>query len=111
MRLLRLILLFVLSINVSWGYAYDADINLSNHEVIGFEQQNQRYDDTPNLCYNGRHCTYTDLRKKTQQGSFFEFEVGLFAAKGLGRFYEIIGTSELEHKVFTKGLGVDELVK
>lgn len=82
MRLLNFILLLVLSINVSWGYTYDANQNTSNYKIIYFELQNQQYDGTSNLCYRCINSSNENLKEKTQDGSFFAFEVGLVAAKG-----------------------------
>jgi len=82
MRLLNFILLLALSINVSWGYTYDANQNTSNYKIIDFELQNQQYDGTSNLCYRCINSSNENLKEKTQNGSFFTFEIGLIATKG-----------------------------
>jgi len=82
MRLLNFILLLILSINVSWGYTYDAGLNTSNYKIIDFELQNQQYDGISNLCYRCTHATDKVLQEKAQDGSFFAFEVGFVASKG-----------------------------
>jgi hypothetical protein len=81
-HLIFIILLVWLS-STSWSYSYDAELLVTNQVILTFEDEKQRYDDTPNLCYNGKHCVYTGLRKKAQDGSFFAFEAGLAASKGL----------------------------
>ena len=82
--LFRITLLFFFSVyaSISWSYSYDADLNASNHRVIGLELQNQDYDATSNLCYSGRYCAYTDLQKKVQDGFFFTFVGYSIATKG-----------------------------
>ena len=84
-RLLSFILLLVLSINVSWAYVYDADLT-PNYETTQIKQQNQHYDGTVNLCYRCINPFVENLQEKALSGSFFAFEVGLFATKGTGEF-------------------------
>lgn len=73
MRLLNVILLLVLSVNVQWVYAYDADLNTINYKAVDFELENEHYDGTSNLCYSTRQCINSYSQKKTQDGAFFAF--------------------------------------
>jgi len=112
MRLLNFILLLILSINVSWGYTYDAGLNTSNYKIIDFELQNQQYDGISNLCYRCTHATDKVLQEKAQDGSFFAFEVGFVASKGVDprKLQSRQGRSEMTPKKtrkFTKAMQKD----
>ena len=69
----------------SWGYSYDAELLVPNSVEVAFEGQNQHYDDVSKYCYRCILSSDKKLQKKTQSGSFFAFDVGLVAAKGLGK--------------------------
>lgn len=76
-----LVLMFA---NTSWGYAYDAISDCSFLQSNRVSLHKVEYDDASNLCSKGKRHINIELQKETQDGSFFEFEVGLVAAKELG---------------------------
>jgi len=86
---LKYVLLVLLFSQTYVAYAYNYDVNTAFKQFseTTFEGDFSGYDDTSNLCYNGRYCTYTNLQKKTRNGSFFAFDVGLVATKKGGKEY------------------------
>lgn len=83
LRAIYALLLFILSFSAQSGYEYDATYNLASTEIVEIDRKNCHYDDTSNFCDNGRQRISSYSQKKTQDGSFFAFDVGLVAAKGV----------------------------
>ena len=85
MKIIFYFLTFILAVflSPSWSYSYDAHLPISNHINLVFESQNQRYDGGSNFCYRCVPSADESLREKTQNGSFFAFEVSLLEQSNL----------------------------
>ena len=92
MKALRLVMLWALTIFSSqlWGYPSTTELTYRYDAVDSYvislntqsETQNHSYDESSNVSYCCSEASSSDSREKTQDGSFFSFDIGLVATKG-----------------------------
>ena len=120
MKALRLVMLWALTIFSSqlWGYSSTTELTYRYDAFDSYffslntqpETQNRNYDENSNFRYSGRKYIDSYYQKKTQSGSFFVFEVGFVATKGLLNPQTIRFTQDSIKGTFKDGRSVTGLI-